>query len=133
MADTIVLVTRLAHVGAPDDPRNRAWVHNGTKWQRAKTFTLQAEVEQVEVTRDGTLGGRPDDFRKFIPGMKTYNLTIERVGDWKRYASHYVARGPVTVTKRPVDPYVRTYVVEGAHFASSETNWLDDVTDGDRP
>lgn len=55
--------------------------------------------------------------------MKTYNLTIERVDDWKWYVSHYVAHGPVTVSERPVDPYVRTYAIEGARFASSETDW----------
>lgn len=48
--------------------------------------TLRVEVDEIEVTRNGLLGGPVDDFRRFVPGMPRYYIDDEQVT-----AEQYVA------------------------------------------
>jgi hypothetical protein len=59
---------------------------------------VRMEREQIEVTRDGSLGGAPDYMRKFIPGLTTYYVTVdgeelppmtpEQFKEWKEQNPH---------------------------------------------
>ena len=76
---THTIVTRTRFVGGVLDRRNRPWVHDGSRWQRADKVTVEARRYQ------------PDPAADYCPVPSTLDVRLDVDGELTVYKSAEVA------------------------------------------